>query len=250
MADLISVQTTGPVAVVEMHRPPNNFFDEALLASLAEALRVLDEDRAVRSVVLCSAGKHFCAGAQLEDGMTADGIRRLYRQALALFMTRKPVVAAVQGSAVGGGLGLALAADFRVAAAQSRFTANFARLGFHHGFGLSVTLPAVVGRQRALELLLTGRAVSGTEALQIGLCDRLAAEDPRPAAVELAAEIAGSAPLSLTSIRATMRRALVSDVAAALDTEAQAQAALLGTADFREGVAAARARRAPVFGGG
>ncbi len=249
MADLISVQTTGHVAVVEMHRPPNNFFDEALLASLAEALRVLDEDRAVRSVVLCSEGKHFCAGAQLEDGMTADGIRRLYRQALALFMTRKPVVAAVQGSAVGGGLGLALAADFRVAAAQSRCTANFARLGFHHGFGLSVTLPAVVGRQRALELLLTGRAVPGTEALQIGLCDRLAAEDPRPAAVELAAEIAGSAPLSLTSIRATMRRALVADVAAALDTEAQAQAALLGTADFREGVAAARARRAPVFGG-
>jgi enoyl-CoA hydratase/carnithine racemase len=250
MADLISVQTTGHVAVAEMHRPPNNFFDEALLASLAEALRVLDEDRAVRSVVLCSEGKHFCAGAQLEDGMTADGIRRLYRQALALFMTRKPVVAAVQGSAVGGGLGLALAADFRVAAAQSRFTANFARLGFHHGFGLSVTLPAVVGRQCALELLLTGRVVPGTEALQIGLCDRLAAEDPRPAAVELAAEIAGSAPLSLTSIRATMRRGLVSDVAAALDTEAQAQAALLGTADFREGVAAARARRAPVFGGG
>ena len=127
--------------------------------------------------------------------------------------------------------------------------ANFARLGFHQGFGLSVTLPAVVGRQRALELLLTGRGVPGTEALEIGLCDRLTQEDPRQAAVGLAAEIAESAPLSIVAIRATMRRALVADVCAALDTEAQAQAALLGTADFREGVEAARARRAPVFGG-
>jgi enoyl-CoA hydratase/carnithine racemase len=248
MTDLISVQQTGHVAVVEMHRPPNNFFDEALLASLAETLAALDEDGAVRCVVLCSEGTHFCAGAQL-DGISADGIRRVYRQAFGLFMVRKPVVAAVQGSAVGGGLGLALAADFRVAVAQSRFVANFARLGFHQGFGLSVTLPAVVGRQRALELLLTGRAVPGTEALEIGLCDRLATGDPRAAAVELAAEIAQSAPLSLVSIRATMRRALVADVCSALDTEAQAQAALLGTADFREGVEAARARRAPVFGG-
>ena len=248
MTDLISVQTTGHVAVAEMHRPPNNFFDEALLASLAEALRALDEDPAVRSVVLCSEGRHFCAGAQL-DGMTADGIRRVYRQALGLFMVRKPVVAAVQGTAVGGGLGLALAADFRVAAAGSRFVANFARLGFHQGFGLSVTLPAVVGPQRALELLLTGRAVPGTEAMEIGLCDRLTPEDPRQAAVGLAAEIAESAPLSIVSIRATMRRALVADVCAALDIEVQAQAALLGTADFREGVEAARARRAPVFGG-
>ena len=161
MTDLISVQRTGHVAVAEMHRPPSNFFDEALLASLAEVLRALDEDPAVRSVVLCSEGKHFCAGAQL-DGMRADGIRRVYRQALGLFMVRKPVVAAVQGTAVGGGLGLALAADFRVAAAGSRFVANFARLGFHQGFGLSVTLPAVVGQQRALELLLTGRPVPGT----------------------------------------------------------------------------------------
>src|SRR3984885_2708399 len=211
MTDLISVQTTGHVAVAEMHRPPNNFFDEALLASLAEALRALDEDPAVRSVVLCSEGKHFCAGAQL-DGMTADGIRRVYRQALGLFMVRKPVVAAVQGSAVGGGLGLALAADFRVAAAGSRLTANFARLGFHQGFGLSVTLPAVVGKQKALELLYTGRNVSGTEALELGLCDRLTDGDPREAAIQFAAEIAQSAPLSVQAIRATMRRQLVAQV--------------------------------------
>jgi enoyl-CoA hydratase/carnithine racemase len=248
MADSVSVQKAGHVAVVEMHRPPNNFFDEALLSELACATLALDDDPDVRSVVLCSEGKHFCAGAQLSD-MTAEDIRRLYRQASRLFTARYPVVAAVQGAAVGGGLGLALAADFRVAAPQSRFAANFARIGFHQGFGLSVTLPALVGQQRALELLLTGRDVSGGEALEIGLCDRLTPSDPREAALTLATEIARSAPLSIVSIRATMRRSLVADVTAALDTEAEAQAALLPTADFREGIEAARARRAPVFTG-
>ena len=248
MADSVSVQTAGHVAVVEMHRPPNNFFDETLLCELAGVVLALDDEPDVRSVVLCSEGKHFCAGAQL-NGMTAEDIRRVYRQAFRLFAARRPVVAAVQGAAIGGGLGLALAADFRVATPESRFAANFARLGFHQGFGLSVTLPALVGRQRALELLLTGRDVSGSEALQIGLCDRLTLSDPREAALTLAAEIARSAPLSIVSIRATMRRALVADVGAALDAEAEAQAALLPTADFREGIEAARARRAPVFTG-
>jgi enoyl-CoA hydratase/carnithine racemase len=248
MTDSVSVQATDHVAVVEMHRPPNNFFDEALLGELADALLGLDDDPRIRSVVLCSEGKHFCAGAQL-GGITPESIRGVYRQAFRLFTARRPVVAAVQGSAVGGGLGLALAADFRVATPESRFVANFARLGFHQGFGLSVTLPALVGQQRALELLLTGRNVSGDEALEIGLCDRLTPTDPREAAFELAAEIAQSAPLSIASIRATMRRSLVADVWAALDTEAQAQAALLPTADFREGVDAARARRAPDFSG-
>jgi enoyl-CoA hydratase/carnithine racemase len=248
MTDSISVQVTNHVAVVEMHRPPSNFFDEALLCELAEALLALDDDPDVRSLVLCSEGKHFCAGAQL-GGMAPEGIRRVYRQAFRLFTARRPVVAAVQGAAVGGGLGLALAADFRVAAPESRFAANFARLGFHQGFGLSVTLPALVGRQRALELLLTGRDVSGSEALEIGLCDRLTLADPREEAFELAATIARSAPLSVVSIRATMRRSLVADVCAALDTEAQAQAALLPTADFREGTEAIRARRVPVFTG-
>jgi enoyl-CoA hydratase/carnithine racemase len=248
MTDAVTVTVTGNVAIVEMHRPPANFFDKALLHGLAEALLGLDENDDVRSVVLCSEGKHFCAGADLHD-MTPDGIRRVYAQAFRLFTTRRPIVAAVQGSAVGGGLGLALAADFRVASPDSRFSANFARLGFHQGFGLSVTLPAAVGRQRALEMLYTGRAVPGGEALGIGLCDRLSPADPREAACELAAEIAQSAPLSVKAIRATMRRALVADVHAALDEEAQAQAELLRTADFREGIDAARARRNPVFTG-
>jgi len=245
---IMTTQIIDRVAVIELHRGPNNFFDERLLHDLAQAVLAVDEDPGIRGVVLCSEGKHFCAGADLR-GVTAEGIRRIYRQAFSLFTGRRPIVAAVQGAAVGGGLGLALAADFRVAGPAARFTANFARIGFHQGFGLTITLPAVVGMQSALDLLYTGRAVDAEEALRLGLCDRLVDDDPRAAAIELAQEIATSAPLSLAAIRGTMRRRLVAEVHAALDQEADAQIALLGTEDFAEGVAAAVAKRPPEFNG-
>jgi enoyl-CoA hydratase/carnithine racemase len=248
MTESVEVTKDGAVAVVEVKRGPNNFFDEDLLRELSAVILSLDEDPDARSIVLCSEGKHFCAGADLR-GVDAAGIRRIYRQAFALFTGRKPIVAAIQGAAVGGGLGLALAADFRVAGESARFSANFARLGFHQGFGLTVTLPAVVGNQRALELLYTGRSVNAAEAAAIGLCDRSTAGDPRAEAFAMAAEIAESAPLSLAAIRSTMRRDLAAAVHAALGVEADAQAALLGTSDFREGVEAAVAKRNPEFRG-
>lgn len=245
--ELVTTTVENGVAVVEMHRPPANFFDLALLTELADAVLALDADVDARSIVLCSEGRHFCAGADLR-GMDANGIRSVYRQALRLFSGRTPIVAAVQGSAVGGGLGLAMAADFRVAAAGARLTANFARLGFHQGFGLSVTLPRAVGEQRALQLLYTGRDVSGAEAAEIGLCD-LAVDDPRAGALELAGQIAASAPLAVSAIRSTMRRDVLARVAAALDLEAAAQASLLGTEDFAEGIAASIGKQEPVFHG-
>jgi len=247
MSDVVLETVADRVALLEMRRPPNNFFDEALLTELADALLSLDEEKDVGAVVLCAQGKHFCAGADLR-GVGAEGTRRVYRQAFRLFSGRTPVVAAVHGAAIGGGLGLALSADFRIAGPKARLTANFAKLGFHHGFAMSVTLPRVVGPQRAQELLYTGRSVSGEEAAAIGLCDAVA-DDPREAAVELAGRIAASAPLSVPSIRATLRRSLVSEVSAALGLEADAQAALLGTADFAEGIAASIAKRPPQFVG-
>jgi enoyl-CoA hydratase/carnithine racemase len=245
---LVSTERKGFTAVIEMHRPPANFFDLELLAALGDAILAVDGEADVRSIVLCSEGKHFCAGADLR-GMDATGIRAVYREAQRLFSGRRPIVAAVQGAAIGGGLGLALAADFRVAAADSRLSANFAKLGFHQGFALSVTLPRIVGQQRALDLLYTGRDVSGTEAERIGLCDRLVSSDPRAAAIDLAEEIGESAPLSLIAIRATMRRSLLAEVASALDIEATAQAALLSTADFDEGIKASIGNRKPQFHG-
>src|SRR5579875_1166347 len=243
------------VATVEIHRPPANFFDVALIRELAAVFAELDEDRHVRALVLCSEGRHFCAGADfgaqssaapLEEGDTA----LLYREAVRLFSARKPFVAAVQGAAVGGGLGLACAADFRVACPEARFAGNFARLGFHQGFGLSVTLPAIVGQQRALELLYTGRRIGGEEAARIGLADRLVAPDRvRSAAHDLAAEIAASAPLAVQSIRQTLRGDLAGAVERITEREDAEQVRLRATADFAEGIAASAERREPVFRG-
>jgi len=239
------------VATVEIRRPPNNFFSLDMLTGIAEALERLDDDPTCRAVVLCSQGKHFCAGADFPGrgegtGRTED----VYAAAVRMFRTGTPIVAPVQGAAIGGGLGLALAADFRIAAPEARFSANFARLGFHQGFGLSETLPRLVGVQAAAELLYTGRRVKGEEAVAIGLADRLVPfDDVRAAAHTLAVEIARSAPLAVRSIRATLRGDLADRVEAATAHELVEQTRLRATADFAEGTRAMVERRDPEFRG-
>ncbi len=137
-----------------------------------------------------------------------------------------------------------------IAAPEARFSANFARLGFHHGFGLSVTLPAAVGGQRAAELLYTGRRITGDDAGAIGLVDRVVPLDELTLdAHDFAAEIAGSAPLAVQSIRATLRGDLADRIAAATDHELLEQERLRRTADFREGTSAMSERRPPQFTG-
>jgi len=243
----------GHVALAEIRRPPNNFFDRGLIASLADAFLALDAEPGCRAIVLASEGRHFCAGADFSGSARADrdeGGRHLYDEAVRLFATRTPVVAAIQGAAIGGGLGLALMPDFRVACPEARFSANFARLGFHHGFGLSVTLPRLVGQQFAMELLYTGRRIDGETAFGRGLCDRLVpAERLRDEAFSLAAEIAGSAPLAVDSIRETLRGDLPARVRAATDREKAEQERLQKTEDFREGTRAMAERRPPDFQG-
>jgi enoyl-CoA hydratase/carnithine racemase len=243
----------GGVATVEIHRPPDNYFDAALIESIADAFEAVDADAECRAIVLCAEGKHFCAGARLGGGGgggEARSGRHLYDEAVRVFATRTPVVAAVQGAAIGGGFGLAMAADFRVGAPESRLSANFARLGFHHGFGLTVTLPAAAGQQRALELLYTGRRVDGEQAHRIGLLDRLVPlADVRAEATAFAAEIAASAPLAVTSIRETMRGHLPEAIRRATDRERAEQDRLRHTSDFAEGVRATAERRPPAFEG-
>jgi len=249
----LAVSLDGWIATAEIRRPPDNFFDAALIAALADAYEWLSSDTAARVVVLGSDGKHFCAGADFTGrSVQAKPVRaeELYQQAARLFETPLPVVAAVQGAAVGGGLGLACSADFRVASPSSRFCANFARLGLHQGFGLTVTLPEIVGRQAALDMLLTGRRVGGEEAARMGLADRLGADgEVRSAALGLAADIAASAPLAVRAIRATMRAGLAERFRAATAAELAEQDRLRGTADFAEGVRASAERRQPMFEG-
>jgi 2-(1,2-epoxy-1,2-dihydrophenyl)acetyl-CoA isomerase len=246
----VAVERLGDhVAVARLGRPPNNFFDTALLSALADTYEELGSSDWCRSIVLASEGRNFCAGLDFAGNADQD-IAALYAHAVRLFAAPLPVVAAVQGAAVGGGFGLALSADFRVATPNSRFSANFSRLAFHHGFALSVTLPLVAGAQHAADLLFTGRRIDGTMALAMGLCDELVDDAGLvPAALRRAEAIAESGPLAVRSIRATLRQGRVAAVEHALAHECAEQERLRLTADFAEGVAASAERRPPRFTG-
>lgn len=250
---VIGIEHHGPVALVTMQRPPHNFFDLALLTQLADAFEALGAEASCRAIVLAAEGRSFCAGADFgahRPDEPSVPTSLLYEQAVRLFAAPKPVVAAVQGPAVGGGLGLALVADFRVAAPEARFAANFARLGFHPGFGLSHTLPRLLGPQQAALLLYTGRRIGADEALRIGLVDQLVPQDQlRSGALALGQEIALSAPVAVQATRASLRAGLAEAVRAATRHEAALQQQHFQTEDFAEGVAAMAARREPVFKG-
>src|SRR3954452_1861400 len=250
--DGVRASVEDGVATVELCRPPNNFFDLAMIRRIADLYVHVASDTDARVIVLCAQGKHFCAGADFSgDRGSGGGPRELYAEAIRLFEAPLPVVAAVQGAAIGGGLGLACAADFRIAGPDARFSANFAQLGFHHGFALSATLPRIVGQQHALDLLYTGRRIHADEAAAIGLCGRVAAttDGAHKDAHELAALIAKSAPLAARSIRATMRAELLADVRRAVEREASEQTQLQTTKDWAEGIRAAMERRPPIFRG-
>jgi len=250
MAISIDTHVHGPVGEIRFAKPPHNYACPELLRGIADALAHFDAERDVRATVLVADGRAFCAGADLagdesiagETGM--DAIGGLYIQAERIFRRAKPMVAAVQGAAIGAGLGLALSADFRVAGPAARLSSNFVRLGFHPGFGLTCTLPRLLGVQRATWMMLSAERVKPADALAWGLVDRLAeAGEEREAALAMAAEIAANAPLALLAVRATATAGLADDVVAAMRREHAEQTALRPTADYAEGVASVFERR-------
>jgi len=253
----VAVALTEHIATVEIRRGPNNFFDIELIRSLAEAFEALDNEAECRAIVLAAEGKHFCAGANFHNGGAQSGLDRsvergnpLYAEAVRLFACRKPTVGAIQGAAIGGGFGLALVPDFRVLCSETRFSANFVKLGFHPGFGLTYTLPRLIGWQRANLLLYSGRRINGEEAFAWGLGEVLTEpENVRAAALELAKEIAENAPLAVQSTRATMRAGIAEAVKAATDQEFKEQHWLQKTEDHKEGIRAVAERRPGRFVG-
>ncbi|VXD04197.1 enoyl-CoA hydratase/isomerase family protein [Sphingomonas sp. 8AM] len=236
------------VATVVIDRAPHNHVNAALIHALADVLDELDTDAEVRAVVLATEGRVFCGGADLTgdkplvDEQGESETPALYRGAVRLFSAKKPIVAAIQGAAVGAGLGLALVADFRVAAPEAKFSANFVTLGFHAGFGISLTLPRVIGGQHASLMLLTGRRVKADEALRYGLVDQIA-PDALVAAQALAVEIAANAPLAVEATRATLRAGLAEAVRERTEHERAEQDRLMQTDDFREGLKSVAERR-------
>jgi enoyl-CoA hydratase/carnithine racemase len=261
----IGVEKTGHVGTIEIRRPPLNFFDISLINQIADALEEFDSDIEIRASVLAAQGKAFCAGANFNDparqeqearaakGDPADSlgpINHLYIQAVRIFRNKKPIVAAVHGAAIGGGLGLAVAADFRVTCPEARFSANFTKLGFHPGFGLTATLPELVGKNNAELIFYTSRRVTGEEATRMGLANLCVPQDQvRTEAIKLAQEIAECSPLGLLATRATMRAGLADRVMAATTHELAEQTRLRATEDFKEGVKATEQRRVANFRG-
>ena len=259
--DVLLTQLSNHVVQCEINRPPNNFFELELIGNLADCFDDLDQSPDCRVIVLCSAGKHFCAGAhfstpeekpQSDTAPTEFNDRKnpLYAEAVRLFGNKKPVVAAIQGAAVGGGFGLAMMADFRVVCENTRMTANFVKLGFTPGFGLTHTLPRIIGTQKANMMFFTGRRIDGRTAMEWGVADCYAEVDGvRQTAIELAEEIAINAPLALVSLREQLRTDLVAAVQAATDVEGSEQYWLTRTEDHKEGIKSVAERRAGNFVG-
>jgi enoyl-CoA hydratase/carnithine racemase len=254
----VAVTLADSVATVEIQRPPNNLLDIDLLQALATAFETLDNEAECRAIVLASVGKHFCAGAHFQylkgqaeqQTWSVETGNPLYAEVARLHACRKPVVGAIQGAAIGGGLGLALVPDFRVLCPETSFSANFVKLGFHPGSALTYLLPRVIGQQRTALLCHTGRRIDGEEAFAWGLGEVLTEQSQvRTAALELAREIAANAPLAVQAVRATMREGLVAGVKAATAHEYSEQHWLRRTKDHQEGLRAAAERRPGRFVG-
>jgi enoyl-CoA hydratase/carnithine racemase len=255
----IGVEVLDHVAVIELQDPPHNFLNVAQVRDIADALLAFDDDADVRAVVVAAQGRSFCAGANF-GGATAErsgaeertggSSEDLYVQAARLCEAATPFVAAVHGPAIGGGLGLAMTANMRVTCPEARFSANFVKLGIHQGFGLSVTIPEIVGPSRAAYVLLTGKRFNGEEATRLGLADICVPQDEvRDASLALAREIASGAPLAIASINRTLRAGLADRVREATRHEAAEQAKLFETEDSREGIKSVTERREGNFAG-
>ena len=256
----LKVVADGPVAVVTLCDPPTrNALGPAMCAELAGALeQVAQGAPAARAVVLTGEGEAFCSGANLDDAIAlASGdldlqavVERYYNPiARAIRALPVPIVTAVRGPAAGIGAAFAFQGDLIVAGESATFTPAFARIGLVPDGGSSWILPRLVGRVRAMEMLLLGEPLSARQAYAWGLVNRCV-PDPQalPTAMELARRLA-SGPASLGMTRRLVLDGLERDWEAQLAAEAAAQGAAGRTADFREGLAAFFEKRAPCFRG-
>ena len=256
MAISVTSAIQGHIGEIRFANPPLNFACPELLMQIADAIDAFDLNADVRCILLSSEGKSFCAGADLAGDESIKGgsgmasIARLYQQALRIFSRQKPMIAAIQGAAIGAGLGLALSADFRIAAPAARFSANFSRLGFHPGFALTQSLPRVIGPQRAAWMMLSSERIKPDDALAWGLVDRLSGQDTLLAeARAMCAQLAANAPLALLAVRKTLTAGFAETARAAMRHEHEQQSLLKPTADHAEGVASVFERRDAHFTG-
>ncbi len=250
------------VGVLTLNRPDNrNSMTPELLDAFAQAsAAALSDSRtgALRCLIVTGTGSCFSSGADFKSNIQRDGDQRaanersfaMYEPFLSLLELPVPVIGALNGHAVGGGFGLALVCDLRIGAVGAKYGANFVVLGLAPGMAISYLLPRLIGLPRANELLLTGRLVDGGEAERLGILNRaVAAGEVQAAALELARDIAGNAPIAIRATKRAIQRGLELQIRDAARLEAFAQAETVATDDAREGIAALLAKRAPVFTG-
>ena len=258
--ETIRYETAGGVARITLDRPDKrNAMNAAMFEERGEASRRAADDVDVRLVIVAGEGRSFCAGIDLSElGGLAGAGRERFREFVAMAQRpyrmlagmAKPVIAAVQGHAIGAGFQLALACDLRVAAADASFAMLEGRYGLVPDLGGSHHLARIVGMARAKELVWTARTVGAEEAVAIGLVNRVDAGGDLGAATEaLAQEILAMAPLPQALTKGLIARAAETALEVDFDREADAQLACLASADHREAVAAFLERRPPAFSG-
>jgi len=253
-------RSDGGVVVLTLDLPDRrNAMTPELTAAWQAAIADLAVDPDLRCVVVTGAGSAFCAGGDVGwIGAEADAsvaalrtrMMRFYRAWLGIRDLEVPTIAAVNGAAIGAGLCLALACDVRYATPDARFAAPFTTLGMHAGMAATWLLPEAVGVPAARELLFTGRAVAGEEAVRLGLVNRIfASEGFLDAVLEVATNIAAAAPVATRLTKVALASGGHASFEAALQWEGLALPITLATDDLQEGLAAARERRPPRFTG-
>lgn len=266
MSDLILLEKVGAVGLITLNRPAvHNSLNSDLLKALKAALREIAEDRSLRLVVITGAGKKvFCAGADLaerksmSEGQVLDYLSLIGSTMKAIEDLPQPVIAALNGSAFGGGTELALACDLRVMSEAAQLRLTEVRLGIIPGAGGTQRLSRLIGKSRAKEIILTARAVTAEEALRVGLVHKVVSLDSgsgetenqvKDEALKWAMEIAQAAPLALRAAKQAIDHGFDRDLVSGLALETKSYLQLLNTRDRLEGLAAFAEKREAVYKG-
>ncbi len=251
-------QDAEGVATLTIHRPEKlNALDAGVIAALDDAFAALAADDSIRAVILTGAGdKAFVAGADIGElrDLPADRAETFLARGLAMMgrieTLGKPVIAAINGFALGGGCELALACNLRIASDNARLGLPEVKLGLIPGYGGTQRLARLVGKGRALQLMLTGDPVTAEQALAMGLVNEVVPADAlADRAAALAAKLAGGAPVAMAAIIGVVNEGLDQPLAEGIDLESRRFAAVCASADMREGTAAFMEKRKPQFTG-
>jgi enoyl-CoA hydratase/carnithine racemase len=262
-APAVLMEVRDNVCQLTLNRPENrNSIDDEVPGALEQRLRELRDIKGLRCVILAGSGGCFCGGGDFRSELfqhlfddqsvlpNEAVLKKIYTPVIGLIDVEVPVIAAMNGHAIGGGLGVALLCDLRVASRTAKYGTNFVRLGCTSGLAISYMLPRIIGLPMAMELLITGRLISGDQVERIGLANYVVDPDKVLAkAWELAVEIAGAAPMAVRAMKKSIYRGIAAEPLAALEYEAHNMARTLQTDDFREGTQALLEKRRPAFTG-